>query len=88
MLDLEERFKWLGWKDVYISLKHEENKLVRAFNVIFLCFNILVLMIMPILRYRLFAKIVFEKANLLFIFNFHPTDSFPDYRVGVSKAGR
>lgn len=31
--------------------------------------------------------IVFERANLLFIFNFHPTQSFTDYRVGVHDAG-
>ena len=32
--------------------------------------------------------IVFERAALLFVFNFHPTQSFPDYRVGVEKAGK
>lgn len=31
--------------------------------------------------------IVFERAGLLFIFNFHPTKSFADYRVGVEEAG-
>jgi 1,4-alpha-glucan branching enzyme len=31
--------------------------------------------------------IVFERAGLLFIFNFHPTKSFTDYRVGVDVAG-
>lgn len=31
--------------------------------------------------------IVFERADLLFAFNFHPTKSFPDYRVGVNNAG-
>ncbi|KAH0609579.1 uncharacterized protein H6S33_013065 [Morchella sextelata] len=31
--------------------------------------------------------IVFERAGLLWIFNFHPTNSFADYRVGVEKAG-
>ncbi|KAF8481348.1 glycoside hydrolase, partial [Gautieria morchelliformis] len=31
--------------------------------------------------------IVFERANLLFIFNFHPTQSFADYRVGVEEPG-
>lgn len=31
--------------------------------------------------------IVFERNGLLFIFNFHPTQSFTDYRVGVDKAG-
>jgi 1,4-alpha-glucan branching enzyme len=31
--------------------------------------------------------VVFERAGLLFVFNFHPTNSFPDYRVGVDVAG-
>ncbi|PMD56232.1 glycoside hydrolase family 13 protein [Hyaloscypha bicolor E] len=31
--------------------------------------------------------IVFERAGLLWIFNFHPTKSYPDYRVGVEEAG-
>lgn len=31
--------------------------------------------------------LVFERAGLLWIFNFHPTNSFTDYRVGVEKAG-
>lgn len=31
--------------------------------------------------------IVFERAGLLWIFNFHPTNSFTDYRVGVEEAG-
>ncbi|KAI9876033.1 MAG: alpha-1,4-glucan branching enzyme [Pleopsidium flavum] len=31
--------------------------------------------------------IVFERAGLLWIFNFHPTQSFADYRVGVEQSG-
>jgi len=31
--------------------------------------------------------LVFERAGVLFIFNFHPTQSFTDYRVGVEEAG-
>ena len=31
--------------------------------------------------------LVFERAGLLFIFNFHPTQSFADYRVGVDQQG-
>ncbi|KAG5648864.1 alpha-1,4-glucan branching enzyme [Asterophora parasitica] len=31
--------------------------------------------------------IVYERAGLLFIFNFNPTQSFTDYRVGVEEAG-
>lgn len=31
--------------------------------------------------------IVFERGGLLWIFNFHPSNSFTDYRVGVELAG-
>lgn len=31
--------------------------------------------------------IVFERAGLVFIFNFHPFESFSDYRIGVDVAG-
>ncbi len=30
---------------------------------------------------------MFERAGLLFIFNFHPTQSFADYRVGIEEPG-
>ncbi|CAK5275450.1 unnamed protein product [Mycena citricolor] len=32
--------------------------------------------------------IVYERAGLLFVFNFHPTSSFSDYRVGVGAPGK
>uniref|UniRef100_A0A671P682 1,4-alpha-glucan branching enzyme n=1 Tax=Sinocyclocheilus anshuiensis TaxID=1608454 RepID=A0A671P682_9TELE len=32
--------------------------------------------------------IVFERANLLFVFNFHPCNSYIDYRVAVEHAGK
>ena len=31
--------------------------------------------------------IVYERAGLLFIYNFHPTSSFTDYRVGIEEPG-
>ncbi|KAM3455181.1 hypothetical protein MY3296_002550 [Beauveria thailandica] len=31
--------------------------------------------------------IVFERAGLVFVFNFHPNQSFSDYRIGVDVAG-
>ena len=31
--------------------------------------------------------VVYERAGLLFVFNFHPTQSFTDYRVGVEAPG-
>ncbi|CAJ0643016.1 10721_t:CDS:10 [Entrophospora sp. SA101] len=32
--------------------------------------------------------IVFERGNLLWIFNFHPTNSFSDYKVGTEWSGK
>lgn len=31
--------------------------------------------------------IAFERAGLLFVFNFHPVNSFTDYRIGVDVPG-
>lgn len=31
--------------------------------------------------------VVFERAGLVFIFNFHPTNSYTDYRIGIDVAG-
>ena len=31
--------------------------------------------------------IVFERAGCVFCFNFHPTKSFSDYKIGVDVAG-
>ncbi|KAG7207119.1 hypothetical protein KM043_000994 [Ampulex compressa] len=31
--------------------------------------------------------IVFDRAGLTFVFNFHPVKSFPDYPVGINSAG-
>jgi 1,4-alpha-glucan branching enzyme len=39
------------------------------------------------LKHETDKVIVFERAGVLFIFNFHPTQSFTDYRVGVDVAG-
>ncbi|KAG8898561.1 alpha-1,4-glucan branching enzyme [Tulasnella sp. 403] len=39
------------------------------------------------LKHEVDKVIVYERAGLLFIFNFHPTKSFTDYRVGVEQAG-
>lgn len=32
--------------------------------------------------------IVFERAGVLFAFNFHPSKSFTDYKIGVDIPGR
>lgn len=39
------------------------------------------------LQNELDKVIVFERAGLLWIFNFHPSQSFADYRVGVEQSG-
>ncbi|RHZ59464.1 1,4-alpha-glucan branching enzyme GLC3 [Aspergillus thermomutatus] len=39
------------------------------------------------LKHEVDKVLVFERAGLLWVFNFHPTQSFTDYRVGVDKAG-
>lgn len=31
--------------------------------------------------------IVFERAGLVFVFNFHPSESFSDYRIGIEVPG-
>lgn len=31
--------------------------------------------------------IVFERAGLVWVFNFHPTQSFADYRIGIEQEG-
>jgi len=31
--------------------------------------------------------IAYERAGLLFVFNFHPTKSFTDYKVGLNLSG-
>ncbi|KAK0206821.1 glycoside hydrolase family 13 protein [Desarmillaria ectypa] len=40
------------------------------------------------LKHEIDKVIVYERAGLLFVFNFHPTQSFTDYRVGVDEAGK
>ncbi|KAF8915344.1 glycoside hydrolase superfamily [Mucidula mucida] len=39
------------------------------------------------LKHEVDKVIVYERAGLLFIFNFHPSQSFTDYRVGVEEPG-
>ncbi|KAL1923064.1 uncharacterized protein VTP21DRAFT_9440 [Calcarisporiella thermophila] len=58
MQHLEERYGWLHSPQAWVSLKHEEDKVIA-----------------------------FERAKLLWIFNFHPNKSFTDYRIGVDLPG-
>lgn len=39
------------------------------------------------LKHETDKVIAFERAGLLFVFNFHPTNSFTDYRIGIDEAG-
>lgn len=39
------------------------------------------------LKHEIDKVVVFERNGLLFIFNFHPTESFPDYKLGVETPG-
>ena len=50
-----ERFQLMSQKHQFVSLSHEEDKII-----------------------------VYEKGDLLFVFNFHPTKSFENYKVGTS----
>lgn len=54
----EEKYHWLSAHEAYVSLKHENDKIV-----------------------------VFERAGLVFIFNFHVAKSFSDYMIGVDMPG-
>ncbi|CEP62235.1 1,4-alpha-glucan branching enzyme LALA0_S05e00892g [Lachancea lanzarotensis] len=40
------------------------------------------------LKHEVDKVIAFERNGLLFIFNFHPTESYADYRIGVEAPGR
>lgn len=39
------------------------------------------------LKHEVDKVIAFERAGVLFVFNFHPTNSFNDYRIGVEIPG-
>lgn len=58
MNHLEEKYKWLGAGQAYISRKHEADKVI-----------------------------VFERGGVVFVFNFHPTKSYTDYKIGVQVDG-
>ncbi|XP_050439572.1 1,4-alpha-glucan-branching enzyme [Adelges cooleyi] len=58
MNKLESKYGWLSANPGYVSLKHEDDKVIA-----------------------------FERNNLLFVFNFHPTKSFTDYKIGVDLQG-
>ena len=59
MNKLDEVFNFISSPFQYVSLKHEDDKLV-----------------------------VFEKGDLLFVFNFHPNKSFENYKIGTKWGTR
>lgn len=59
MHHLEEKYHWLEKPQAYVSLHHEDDKMI-----------------------------VFERGDLIWIFNFHINKSFADYRIGASIAGK
>ena len=59
MNKLDEVFYFISSPFQYVSLKHEDDKIV-----------------------------VFEKGDLLFIFNFHPNKSFENYKIGTKWGTR
>lgn len=59
MLHLEIEHPFLNWKDVYVGIKHEDDKVIS-----------------------------FEKANMVWIFNFHTHKSFEGYRIPVGVPGK
>lgn len=58
MLAVDTKYGVLLAPQAYISLKHEQDKVL-----------------------------VFERNGLLFVFNFHPTQSYADFKVGVETPG-
>ncbi|XP_063934404.1 uncharacterized protein LOC135146175 [Zophobas morio] len=58
MHHLEVNHPWLLSPQAYVSLAHEDDKVI-----------------------------VFERAQLVFIFNFHPYKSFENYRIGLEYSG-
>ena len=86
MHKVEERYSWLASRDDFISLK------VGLQCAVCTCVLKVVVVLM---RYVLYSTvqhegdkmIVFDKAGLVFVFNFHHTNSFTDYMIGVPVKG-
>ena len=67
---LETQHRWLTSTDVYVSCKHEDDKVAG---------HVVSLLLQPA------QVIVFERAGLVFAFNFHASKSFVDYRLGCPR---
>lgn len=98
---LEDKFQWLSSPQAYISLKNEVSFLPLLSPFHFIRHTLSLGRLLVSAR-NLFSRVafsadfsflqvdkvvVFERGNLLFVFNFHPTKSFTDYRVGTDWGG-
>jgi 1,4-alpha-glucan branching enzyme len=75
MNHLAERYRWLSSPQVKkcSSVSGNSNAIPQAYVS---------------LKHEKDKVIVFERAGLLFVFNFHPSQSYSDYRVGVEEPGK
>ena len=72
----EEKYKWLAAPQVY------PNYVIR------LRYDVIVVLQAYVSRKNEGDKVVaYERAGLLFVFNFHPINSFTSYKIGVDKPG-
>ena len=74
MNHLESECCWLSSDPGYVSTKHEDDKVDIGNKLL------------GVDHYK-FQVIVFERAGLVFCFNFHPSRSLPDYKIGVEIPG-
>jgi 1,4-alpha-glucan branching enzyme len=56
--------------------------------VIFYLYNFVLEKAYISLKHNEHKLIVFERGNLLWIFNFHPNKSFADYKIGTEWTGK
>jgi 1,4-alpha-glucan branching enzyme len=78
MNNLEEKYGWLSAPQV---IQHSTPSLHTSFDTASAFQGYVTL------KNEQDKMLVFERAGLLFIFNFHPVNSYTDYRVGIEEAG-
>jgi 1,4-alpha-glucan branching enzyme len=66
------------------SFSSSESSLHSDYNI---RFNVHTSQAYVSLKHDTDRMVVFERGGLLFIFNFHATQSYTDYRVGAQEAG-
>lgn len=77
MNHLESQYNWLGSPQVGAVQRSAQNQATGPSSH----------QAYVSLKHEVDKVIVFERAGLLFVFNFHPSQSFADYRVGVEEPG-